>query len=233
LNGLFITGTDTGSGKTSVAVSICQAMKQFGLHLHPRKPVESGCLSTAGKLFPEDAWKLQQASQTSDPLEVICSYRFQAALAPDRAARLEGQTILCQQLQDACTAHIKPSNWVIVEGAGGFYSPLAEDGLNADLAMALSLPVILVVKNTLGCINQTLLTLEAIKHRNLTLAAIILNDSQPQEKKDMDNLSDIQRHLTNNTLCLRHYYEKPEKNRDIINTQFLPTLFTDYSQKAT
>ena len=233
MNGLFITGTGTDSGKTTVAVSICREMKRFGLNPQPRKPVESGCLQKNGELFPEDAWQLQQASQTSDPLDLVCPYRFQAALAPDRAARLEGKTIFCQQLHDACKTEEKSPSWLIVEGAGGFYSPIAEDGLNADLAASLSLPIILVIKNTLGCINQTLLTLEAIKHRHLPLAAMVLNDVQPPAQNEMDNFSDIQRHLAKNTLCLRHYYREPERNRQIISTQLLPALLGDHSQKIT
>jgi dethiobiotin synthetase len=93
------------------------------------------------------------------------------------------------QLVDACQAE---DGFFVVEGAGGFMSPLAEDGLNADLAVELGLPVLLVVADKLGCVNHCLLTLEAIKNRGLKVAGIILNQIEP-DKDGMDNHSEIRR----------------------------------------
>jgi dethiobiotin synthetase len=121
----------------------------------------------------------------------IARYRFQAALAPHRAARLEGRRVLMQQLVDACVRD-NPQHCLLVEGAGGFYSPLAEDGLNADLAQALQLAVVIVVNDRIGAVNQALMTLQAVASRQLPVAAIVLNQVNPVIDKDMNNAADLQ-----------------------------------------
>lgn len=107
-----------------------------------------------------------------------------------RAAHLANKVLTTQQLVKICLDGSE-NGFVLVEGAGGFYSPLAEDGLNADLAMALQLPVILVANDTLGCINQVLLNAEAIKIRGLELAGVILNSIEAPHDENMDNAADL------------------------------------------
>ena len=97
-------------------------------------------------------------------IERIAPFRFRAALAPHRAARLEGREIFMSDLIDACSQD-DSEHLLLVEGAGGFYSPLAENGLNADLASALQLPVIIVVDDRIGAVNQSLMTIEAVRSR--------------------------------------------------------------------
>ncbi len=189
MKGLFVTGTDTGVGKTLVASNLCRVLSAQGFDLVVRKPVETGCSINNGKLFPQDAFSLQQATQGRESLDLICPYRFAAPLSPPRAAGLESQPLQLEQLIKAC--HVDQSKFVIVEGAGGFYSPIAQDGLNADLAVSLGLPVLIVAENRLGAINQVLLVLEAVQRRGLTPQGIVLNQLQPNPNSQLQNLEDL------------------------------------------
>ena len=194
--GLFVTGTDTGVGKTRITAMLAHQLKQKGMVVRPRKPVESGCLRGEDGLIPFDAVTLQVAAGSDEPLAHICSYRFESALSPERAAALEKKRLTLDDVTVACRRGVvSASDFLLVEGAGGFYSPLASGVLNADLAIALSLPVLLVAADRLGVINQTLLAVEAIKHRGLTLAAVILNPVSAAIDPQMDNIAELSRWL--------------------------------------
>lgn len=193
MKGIFITGTSTDVGKTYVATLIARELQQQGISVVPRKPVESGCLTEGNELIPNDAVALKNAAGYSGSLAEVCPYRFEPPISPVRAAHLANQALTTQKVADACVANVnKENDFLLVEGAGGFYSPLCEDGLNADLAQALNLPVVLVVEDKLGCINDTLLTIEAIQSKGLDLSCIILNQSVLAEPNpDMDNEADL------------------------------------------
>ena len=177
LKGVFITGTDTGVGKTLVGTQIITSLRQRGVAVSACKPVESGCKLVYGELRPADALRYHRALAGTVPLQQICPFRFEAAVAPPLAARMAGTQLTLDELVIACGS--SDENLTLIEGAGGFYSPLAEQALNADLANLLSYPLVLVAANRLGCINHVLLTLEAIQHRGLEVLAIVLNDSDP------------------------------------------------------
>jgi len=190
-NGYFITGSDTDVGKTYIACQIVQQLRATGLVIETRKPAESGCQpADDGELLTHDAAALQRANGNRESIEKIAAYRFRAALAPHRAARLEGKQLHMQDLVQAC-GRDNPEHCLLVEGAGGFYSPLAENGLNADLAETLQLSVIIVVNDRIGAVNQSLMTLQAVSSRHLPVAAIILNQVGPMIDKDMDNAADL------------------------------------------
>ena len=173
--GIFITGTDTGVGKTYIGAQLCRLLRNHGVPVQPRKPVESGCKPDKyGQLIPEDAVQYFSACQQTVSLQQICPYTFAAVVAPDHAASLAGKNLPLEKLVAAC--QVTSEQFLLVEGAGGFYSPIATDGLNADLAARLDLPVLLVAANRLGTINQVLLTVEAIHRNGLKLAAVILNN---------------------------------------------------------
>lgn len=195
LHGVFVTGTDTGVGKTRVAAALAGLLAQRGVSVRPRKPVESGCSWKEGGLFPHDAYALKLAAGALEPLEIVCPYPFQPAIAPDRAARLAGRPLTVDALAEACRCGVAERDFLLVEGAGGFYSPLAEDGLNADLAVALGLPVLLVAADRLGCINHALLAVEAVRRRGLELAGVLLNQTTPAAAEAMDNAADLARRL--------------------------------------
>ena len=195
MKGLFVTGTDTHVGKTWVGSKLIAELVERKIQLRARKPIESGW-PVAEKVTETDAWKLSEAMGQTDSLDLICPNRYAAAISPDRAAMLEGDTITLEQLKQDCLNGLNDNDFLYVEGAGGFYSPISHDGLNADLPVSLNLPVMLVVEDRLGCINQTLLNVEAIKAKGLKLHAIVLN--QPNvipEDIGMDNLSDIQKRV--------------------------------------
>ncbi len=192
LHGYFITGSDTGVGKTWIGCQLIPQLRQQHASIKVRKPVESGCETDAeGLLTPADGRALFEANARVESLELVTPYRFPAAVAPDRAARLAGQTITLDQLQDVVTSNLQPDDFVIVEGAGGFFSPLAEDGLNADLAGRLGLDVIIVVAERLGAINQALLTIKAVESYGLKVHSVILNQCSEMADPDTDNLHDL------------------------------------------
>ncbi len=174
--GLFITGTDTDVGKTYITMQIIRQLQSIAAPIKVRKPIESGCLMQKNSvLHPADGFSLWQANQQHELLSTVTPYRFEPAIAPNRAAALSNKSISIKQLKQACLKDISNDDYLIVEGAGGFYSPLSSDGLNVDLALALNLNIVLVVKDQLGCINHTLLTLKAIQQAELNCIAIVLN----------------------------------------------------------
>ncbi|MGH1536598.1 MAG: dethiobiotin synthase [Gammaproteobacteria bacterium] len=189
--GLFITGTDTDVGKTYIGSQIAIQLDGMGISVVPRKPIESGCQLSDGELQPEDAKKYFDAVKGKVPLEDICPFRFQPAISPQRAARLANTPINTKDTIHACMKNVSEMDYVVVEGAGGFYSPICEDGLNADLAIALQLPILLIANDQLGCINHILLTIEAIEKRNLKINAVVLNSQQQTHDDAMNNVEDL------------------------------------------
>jgi len=189
--GYFITGSDTDVGKTYIACELIRQLRNLDIKLETRKPVESGCsIDKSGELIPVDALKLQAANNNLETIERIVPYRFKAALAPPRAAALEGCSLQIADLLNACSLD-KYKHTLIVEGAGGFYSPLAQNGLNADLASLLQLAVIIVINDRIGALNQALMTIQAVESRHLIIAAIIMNQVNEEIENDMDNSEDL------------------------------------------
>ena len=179
-SGFFITGTDTDVGKTYAAACIAFTIKLNGDSIIPRKPVASGCIKQPdGSYWVEDAESLKNASQSNESIDSICPFQFEPAISPQTAITQAGLTITVDDLINACQFNSTDS--YLVEGAGGFYSPLCSDGLNQDLASKLNFPIILVVKNRLGCINHALLTIEAIKNKGLHIHAIVLNFANQED----------------------------------------------------
>lgn len=190
--GVFITGTDTGVGKTFVGVKLALRLAESGLRVKPRKPVESGCRRQGNDLIAADAQALLAAAQSGETLAAVCPYRFEAAVSPARAARLAGVSLNLTQLVHACCSGLAADDFLLVEGAGGFYSPLTLNALNADLAGALGLPVLLIAADRLGALNHVLLTCEAITRRGLRLAAVVLNRLESTvASPTMDNAQDL------------------------------------------
>ena len=191
---LFITGTDTGVGKTYIGRILVKALNKSGHACEPRKPIETGCKLDGDVLIPDDASLYVQATQGKFSLDEVCPYRYEPPISPERAIRLTNTIVSLKDLVEVCKPVYKPK-LLLVEGAGGFYSPLCSDGLNADLAQKLKGDVILIAKDRLGCINQTLLTIEAIKNRKLNIIAIVLNQTREHEESSMNNLEDLKLRL--------------------------------------
>ncbi len=173
--GIFITGTDTGVGKTYVATGIAGGLRRSGVDVGVMKPAETGCSSRAGRLVPRDACKLMQAAVTRDSLDLVNPYRFKQPLAPSLAAELEGKMISPEKIIAAYKILSRRHDFMIVEGAGGIMVPLWQDYTYLELARALGLPVVIVAKPGLGTINHTLLTILALQRGGLTVLGVVVN----------------------------------------------------------
>ncbi|MBI5195999.1 MAG: dethiobiotin synthase [Nitrospirae bacterium] len=173
--GIFITGTDTGVGKTYAASGLLNALKKMGINACPMKPVETGCDIQKGKLIPQDAITLINASGASEPLDVINPYRFRHPIAPSVAAEMENIRIKKQEISSAYNYLLNKYDITVVEGAGGIMTPVYKKYLFLDLIKDLRLPVVIVSRPALGTINHTLLTIEAAKSRGINIHGIIIN----------------------------------------------------------
>ncbi len=194
MQGVFITGTGTGVGKTFIGTKVARQLSEKGIKVIPKKPIESGCTKQGEELIPEDAVALKEAANYQGKLSDVCPYRFEPPISPVRAAHLADKVLTTEQLVSICLQGSE-EGFVLVEGAGGFYSPLAENGLNADLAVALQLPVILVADDKLGALSHVLLNVEAIQMRGLSLAGVILNALDENNNDHMDNAADLRERL--------------------------------------
>jgi len=194
MQGVFITGTGTNVGKTFIATSLARALIQRGITVIPRKPIESGCTRQGDELLPQDALALKEAAGYNGALSDICPYRFEPPISPVRAAHLANCILTTEQLVSICLQGSE-NGFILVEGAGGFYTPLAENGLNADLALALQLPVLLISDDCLGSISQVLLNAEAIQTRGLHLCGVVLNDTSGEPQEYMNNIADLREYL--------------------------------------
>lgn len=175
--GLFITGTDTGVGKTYVAAIIARSLRIAGFRVGVYKPAASGCRLDGAELISDDALALWEAAGRPGSLDEVCPQRFLAPLAPHLAACAEGRRIDRDQLRRGLDVWTARSDIVLVEGAGGLMSPLGESDYVADLAGHFGFPLVVVARNVLGTINHTLLTLHAAAtfRGGLPVAGIVLN----------------------------------------------------------
>jgi dethiobiotin synthetase len=173
---IFITGTDTGVGKTYVACRLIREYVAQGYKVVGMKPVAAGCEWIDGQWVNEDVALLTAASNVSAPKEFINPYCFTPPIAPHIAAEQVGVTVDMQVIKHAYDALAKLADIVVVEGAGGLLVPLNADETIADLIQLLNLPVVLVVGLKLGCINHTALTLGAMEARAIELKALVMND---------------------------------------------------------
>jgi dethiobiotin synthetase len=167
----FITGTDTGIGKTWCSLALIKQLKQQGLTVAGMKPIASGCEN--GK--NSDAEQILAASGLNVPYELVNPYAFDPPIAPHIAAQQLGQTIDLQLLIDKYKQLAALADTVIIEGAGGWRVPINASQSFKDMVLAINAKVILVVGLRLGCINHALLTAEAIQRDGCTLAAWIAN----------------------------------------------------------
>lgn len=167
----FVTGTDTGVGKTLVSCALLHAFAARGRRVVGMKPVAAGCDDD----MHEDVRRLRAASNVLAGLGQINPYSFVRPVAPHLAARFAGVSINLDRILEAYSELNAQADKVIVEGAGGFRVPLNDEQDSADLVQQMNIPVVLVVGMRLGCLNHALLTAEAIAARGLTLAGWVAN----------------------------------------------------------
>lgn len=193
----FITGTDTGVGKTYIACKLIQQYVAQGYKVVGMKPVAAGCEFVDGEWVNDDVLKLEAASNVKAPRSLTNPYSFKEPIAPHIAAELEGKTIEIATIKQAFDELSELADIVIVEGAGGFLVPLNETESMADLVCALNIPIMLVVGMKLGCINHTTLTFEAINRRHLILKKWIANPIDNSMQYYQKNLVSLHKILSN------------------------------------
>ena len=186
MNGVFVTGSNTEVGKTTVSVEIIKQLR-IKRKVVVRKPVETDCELVDGSYFPKDAVKLNEACASGESLSQVCPYCFELEASPEEASLDAGKSLDLEDLVYACNDGVG-ENFVFVEGAGGFYSPIADKALNSDLAVQLELPVIIIVKDELGAISQALLTIDAVLSKKLKIAFVVLNEVRENTLSNLEAL---------------------------------------------
>jgi dethiobiotin synthetase len=192
----FIAGTDTDVGKTTIAAGLLRAARQAGLSTLAGKPVASGCEPGAHGLRNADALALMAQSSIRLPYEQVNPLAFAPAIAPHLAAREVGVTLAVADLLAPMRALLaQRADFTLIEGAGGWRVPLSGQASLSDLAIALGLPVILVVGVRLGCINHALLSAEAIARDGLPLAGWVANVIDGETSRLEENLATLAERL--------------------------------------
>jgi dethiobiotin synthetase len=204
----FVTGTDTGVGKTHVTCALLHATRQSGMTAVGMKPIAAG-IEADGR--NDDVAQLLAASSMAPPPEWVNPFLYAPAIAPHIAAREVGRPIDIAVIQRAFERLRELADVVWVEGVGGFRVPLDEKRDTADLAQALALPIVLVVGMRLGCLNHALLTAEAIARRGLTLAGWVANRIDPTMARLAENLQTLRDRLSAPLLGVTPYGALPDQ----------------------
>lgn len=219
----FITGTDTGVGKTLISAAMLNALGRLGLQAVGMKPVAAGTLLRDGQIWNEDVALLAEQSSLAVDAKLTTSYLLNEPCAPHVAARLEDVAIAPAVLGQAYQQVAAQAEAVVVEGVGGFRVPLTDDFDTADFAVELGLDVILVVGLRLGCLNHALLTAEAIAARGLRLTGWIANQIDPEMPHQADNVQALQQRLSAPLLGVVPWMSvvAPARAADAIDFSFL------------
>lgn len=193
---LFVTGTDTGVGKTFVSCLIAEALREAKIDVGVIKPVETGCKEKNGVLIPSDGFALKNASGSNDPIETIVPCRFSTPLAPFMSSALEKKGISILKIKKTCLEIFKKHTFTIIEGAGGLLVPINKNYTYLNLMKDLKAHVIIVAGNKLGVINQLMLTLFCLRQNRIKPVLVILNNfSQKKEIAEKTNITALQKLL--------------------------------------
>ena len=192
--GLFVTGTDTGVGKTVVAAGLVRLARNTGIRAIAVKPMETGCQVRSGMFFPEDGAFLTEAAENDLTLDECAPFRFSLPASPARAAAMEGRSLNLSDVEEHIRALAEDADLTIVEGAGGLMVPIQGRLMMIDLAERLGYSTLLVGRTRLGTINHTLLSLNALKERGMPIAGVVLSHSEssqvgPEEEFTPDDLA--------------------------------------------
>ncbi len=180
--GVFITGTDTGVGKTIISAALTRALLNRGIDVGVMKPVETGCARGPKGLIPTDSEFLIKAARSKDPRKLITPYTMHAPVAPCEAAEKEGVEIMEEYIRD-CYLQLKSRHeFMVVEGAGGLMVPIYRRFLVSDLIQLLDLPTILVARPNLGTINHSLLSIRYARSQGLKILGFVINRRRDEIK---------------------------------------------------
>lgn len=177
MTGFFITGTDTGVGKTVVTACLLALFKKRGLNVGVMKPLETGVDAICSSPANSDAKFLMESAAIEDDLAEVCPVRLKPAASPYQAAMIENQSIDLDKILSAYQTLSNRHPWMLVEGIGGLLTPIHKDYLVVDLIRDIGLPVILVCRYRLGTLNHSLLALDHLKRINLEVRGIIFNQT--------------------------------------------------------
>ena len=213
---LLVTGTDTDVGKTWISCLILRSLRQHQLRVGAYKPACSGAIiAEDGERFWHDVEMLTEACAWQGDKQKICPQTFDAAVAPNIAAELEGRHINEQQLASGAKCWEDQADYLLVEGAGGLLCPLSNSKTVADVAVTLAAPIVIVTANKLGMINHTLLTVEVARQRSLHVAAIVVNNATETAADESQ---------ASNQRQLRHWLP----NIPIVSCQYSATSLVDH-----
>lgn len=193
--GFFVTGTDTGVGKSLVACALLHALAAVGLRVVGMKPVAAGATHVNGAWINDDVEQLVAASNVAAPRTLVNPYCFAPPIAPHIASAVAGTVIDTGHLLQSFQQLLALADAVVVEGAGGFCVPLNDRDTFADVARLMALPVVMVVGMRLGCLNHALLTAEAIHARGLRLAGWVANHVDANMVHADENVATLQARL--------------------------------------
>lgn len=208
--GIFVTGTDTGVGKTVATCALIHALRAAGEAVHPMKPIAAGAGRHGDAWANEDTLALLEAAGLgADAIERVTPILLREPMSPHIAAALEGRRISLQPVIDRFE-RIPRDGFAVVEGVGGFMVPLAEDLDTVDLARALALPVVMVVGLRLGCLNHALLAARAIEAAGLALAGWIANAIDPQMNVPDENVETLRIRLGKPLLGRFPWRDRPD-----------------------
>ena len=207
--GIFVTGTDTGVGKTWVSLGLMAALQAEGLTVAAMKPVSAGCERTPEGLRNEDALLLMRQASVEHPYQRVNPAAFEPAIAPHIAAAEVGKRIDFSTIERAFGILAASADLCVVEGAGGWLVPLTARKNFADLAARLELPVLLVVAIRLGCLNHALLSVESIQRRGLSLSGWVANHVNPDTPRASENIDALKARIPAPMLATVAYSSEP------------------------
>ena len=213
MSGVFVTGTDTGIGKTRASAALLHALRARGLRASGMKPVASGCDETPAGLRNDDALALIAASGPAPAYAACNPFAFAPPIAPHVAAREAGREVALPPIRNAYATILATADRVVVEGVGGWMAPLSDTLMQADLARALGLEVVLVVGLRLGCLNHALLTARAIEADGCRVAGWIANRIDPSMAAVDANLDTLRARIAAPLLGVIGHGEPPSRTR--------------------
>lgn len=178
--GLFITGTDTGVGKTVVTAAILTWLRQQGLNAGVMKPIETGVDGECSSASNSDALFLMECSGIEDDLTEVCPLRFKPAVSPFQAAKIENRTVQPETILSTYHSLLDKYDWMLVEGIGGVRVPITRDYEVLDLMLDLGLTAVVVTRYQLGTLNHTLMTLDTLKRNGIPVRGVVFNNNEPE-----------------------------------------------------
>jgi dethiobiotin synthetase len=215
MKSVFVTGTDTGVGKTQVSCALMRQLIAEGYRVVGMKPVASGAYFVDGKLVNDDALHLMATANVDVPYEWINPYCFEAAIAPHIAALQAGIPISLEVICSAYQQLATVADVVVVEGVGGWAVPINATQTMADVAAILNLPVIMVVGMRLGCLNHALLTAQSILARPARLVGWVANTLDPMMPALIENIDTLKAKISSVLIGVMPYVSSTSPAVDI------------------